>query len=295
MPTIEHPTTAAEVLQQLDERGLLAKRDEPRPVARGGTLQASERPPAATVVVQMEMDDGHGGKDIAGLFGALAKAQGEFGSVERSQTARIKSKREGGADYAYDYAPLDVVLAAVRPALSRNGIAIMQFPLTRSSREGGGSVLVRTLLAHESGQRIWNDLAVGCVSTDAKDVGSAITYARRYALQALLGIAPDHDDDGLRARGARGETGPRQPQQRRDPPQVESEPAGEKIVSCREIKRGDKKAYEVRTSRGACYTEDRKVYEAAVAALKAERPVVLATESRTDAQGRKYPALIEIS
>jgi hypothetical protein len=129
--------------------------------------------------------------EIGELMGALAEAQGKFGTIERTLNARIKSAK---ADYEYDYAPLDEVLQAVRPHLSAAGIAITQIPYARQ-----GSVLVRTMLAHKSGQFMFSDLLVQSEGSDARSVGSAITYGRRYALMAILGVAPEYDDDGAAA------------------------------------------------------------------------------------------------
>lgn len=143
-----------------------------------------EARPTAQAVTIMEMSPGGCGD----LFAALAAAQGAFGEIERHLTAKIKSER---ANYEYKYAPLDEVLNAIRPALSANGIALMQFPLTRQ-----GSVLVRTMLAHKSGQWIYNELAASSVGNDPQSVGSVITYLRRYGAQSISGVAPGYDDDG---------------------------------------------------------------------------------------------------
>jgi hypothetical protein len=114
--------------------------------------------------------------------------------VERSLQAKIKSRREGGADYGYSYAPLDEVLAAVRDALAENGLAVMQFPFPVPSR---GLVLVRTFITHESGQFVRNDFVMPCPgNATPQEFGAVITYARRYALQPILGISPDSDTDG---------------------------------------------------------------------------------------------------
>jgi hypothetical protein len=132
-------------------------------------------------------------QEIGELIAALALAQAEFGEIERSMTAHVKSKSTGVA-YDYQYAPLDNVLQAVRPFLAKNGIAIMQFPFTRSH-----SLTVRTLIAHKSGQWIYNELAAALIGADPQSIGSAITYLRRYGAQSLLGVAPGVDDDGQQA------------------------------------------------------------------------------------------------
>ncbi len=130
---------------------------------------------------------------ISQFVTALAKAQLAFGQIDRALTAHVESKRTG-AKYTYDYADLATVLAAVRRALNENDIAILQPPCV-----GQRSVTVTTLLAHGSGEWIRNDLTVGIDGTDPQAIGSAITYARRYGLMSLLGVAPEDDDDGAAA------------------------------------------------------------------------------------------------
>lgn len=142
--------------------------------------------------------------DISALVGGLAQAQLAFAAIDKNQTADVQSRREGARSYKYNYADLASVLAAVRPALASNGIALLQAPFARV-----GSIAVTTLIAHTSGQWIRNDLAMRLDATDPQALGSAITYLRRYALQALLGVAPEDDDDGA---GASSKPAVQQPQ-----------------------------------------------------------------------------------
>jgi hypothetical protein len=131
---------------------------------------------------------------IAALTVALAKAQGQFPAIEKDKTAKIQTKT--GAAYSYAYADLASVLAAVRKPLSENALAVMQ-PITVNGR----TVSVTTIVAHASGEWIADalDMPIGD-PTDARSLASAVTYARRYGLIALLGIAPaDEDDDGAHA------------------------------------------------------------------------------------------------
>lgn len=123
------------------------------------------------------------------LIAALAAAQAEFGEVERTLQATIESRRTGGK-FSYAYAPLDEVLKAVRPALSKHGIALLQAPFTRAT-----SVLVRTVLCLGE-EWVENDLVVGIDGIDPKSVGSGVTYACRYGVQAMVAVAPAYDDDG---------------------------------------------------------------------------------------------------
>lgn len=147
------------------------------------------RPEPAPAVVEFEQSFTH--SEAIGLFIlALAKAQGQFKTIERTLTAKVKSKRTG-QEFSYDYAPLDVVLDAVREPLAAQEIAVMQFPSARK-----GSVTVITLLAHSSGQWFRGKLSIGGPDDgNPQEVGSAVTYARRYAIESMLGISPAHDDD----------------------------------------------------------------------------------------------------
>lgn len=104
-------------------------------------------------------------EQVAELFGALAEAQGEFTEVERTLQANIESRREGARSYKYDYAPLSEVLQAVRPHTSKHGIAIVQFPFAGA----GGVVTVRTMLAHKSGQWMYNDIRCRADGDDPKE------------------------------------------------------------------------------------------------------------------------------
>lgn len=138
-------------------------------------------------------------ESIASLALALAKAQGEFQSIERTRTVKIPTKT--GGQYTYDYAPLDEVLAKTRPALSKNELA-----LTQILHSEGAIMLLETMLAHKSGEFIVSVVKLASVPQDPKELGSLITYARRYAVQCILGVASEEDDDGEQAVPNRGNT-----------------------------------------------------------------------------------------
>jgi hypothetical protein len=141
--------------------------------------------------------------EIDQIVGALATAQGQFASIDRTKVAQVESKRTG-AKFTYKYEDMADVIEAVRPALSANGLAVVQMPTV-----GRGVVTITTILAHTSGQWFRGRLALACDSADAQTVGSAISYARRYALKSLLMLAPDDDDDGGRASGAAPKAAPK--------------------------------------------------------------------------------------
>jgi hypothetical protein len=127
-------------------------------------------------------------QEIAELAGALSKAQGAFPRVTKGKTA-------DAVTYSYSYADLADILEAVRKPLSDNGLAIIQPPVV-----AGEDVVLVTRLLHASGQWIESTFPVDMFEKP-QETGSALTYARRYAASALLGIAAEEDDDGKAAQG----------------------------------------------------------------------------------------------
>lgn len=121
---------------------------------------------------------------------ALAKVQGEVESAAKDkENPHLRSK----------YADLASVWTACRAALSRHGIAVVQSPAYAEKRAG-----VVTLMVHSSGEWFKDELMLPVVKEDAQGVGSAITYARRYSLAAMVGVVADEDDDGNNASGITG-------------------------------------------------------------------------------------------
>jgi hypothetical protein len=147
---------------------------------------------------------------IIELAQALAEAQGKFAPVKKTKTATVKARDPSKPGYTYSYADLADLLEAVRPSLSASSIAILQ-----SSALSDGWMVVTTRLLHASGEWIEADAGVPCGQADAQAIGSAITYARRYGLSALVGVAAEEDDDGGAAVDSTKD-GQQQPQQRRD-------------------------------------------------------------------------------
>lgn len=123
------------------------------------------------------------------LAEALAAAQAEL-----KDPAKVKTAKAGS--YTYKYTDIAGVLAEVRPVLSRHGIAVVQ----GASSEDGRVLKVTTSLLWGD-QREFSSLAWP-MPTDIQKLGSAITYLRRYALCAMVGVAAD-DDDGESAREPR--------------------------------------------------------------------------------------------
>ena len=129
-------------------------------------------------------------KTIASLAAALAKAQVELVNPEKSLTATIQSTSR--ADQTFRYAPLSSGLDIVRKTLGQHEIATVQ---TTSVDQTGGTINLTTVLAHASGEWIASDWPVCAISETAHRRGAALTYARRYALFTLVGIAGEDDLD----------------------------------------------------------------------------------------------------
>ncbi len=131
---------------------------------------------------------------IGAIAGALAKAQIELANPEKSLTATIRSPFPREADRSFRYASLANGLDLVRKSLGRHEIATVQ---TTSIDEGAGLIRLTTTLAHASGEWISSDWPVCPVTETATPhrMGAALTYARRYALFTLVGIAGEDDLD----------------------------------------------------------------------------------------------------
>ena len=123
---------------------------------------------------------------------ALVAALAELENPPRDAKATVPTK--SGGQFSYTYASLPAIIDHVRPTLAKHGLAVTQEALT-----DGDFVGVRTTIHHTSGAVWVNGPLVLPMGGTAQNAGSAITYARRYALCAALGIASDEDDDGAAA------------------------------------------------------------------------------------------------
>jgi hypothetical protein len=131
---------------------------------------------------------------IASLAAALAKAQAELVNPEKSLVATIRSDGPKGTEQAFRYAPLSSGLDIVRKTLGQHEIATVQ---TTAIDQAAGVVNLTTVLAHSSGEWIASDWPVCAIADTAspRRMGAALTYARRYALFTLVGIAGEDDLD----------------------------------------------------------------------------------------------------
>jgi len=131
---------------------------------------------------------------VAALASALAKAQAELINPEKSLTAIIRTGRPGEVGRSFRYAPLSSGLDIVRKTLGQHEIATLQ---TTAIDQTAGMVNLTTTLAHASGEWIASDWPVCPIGETANPqlMGAALTYARRYALFTLVGIAGEDDLD----------------------------------------------------------------------------------------------------
>jgi ERF superfamily len=131
---------------------------------------------------------------VAALASALAKAQAELVNPEKSLTATIRTGRPGDGERSFRYAPLSSGLDIVRKTLGQHEIATLQ---TTAIDQTAGMVHLTTTLAHASGEWIASDWPVCPIAETANPqrMGAALTYARRYALFTLVGIAGEDDLD----------------------------------------------------------------------------------------------------
>ncbi len=133
-------------------------------------------------------------ESIAALAAALAKAQSELANPEKSLVATIGTDRPGEGARTFRYAPLSSGLEIIRKALGHQQIATVQ---TTAIDAASGTISMTTVLAHASGEWIASDWPVCRLADTASPhrMGAALTYARRYALFTLVGIAGEDDLD----------------------------------------------------------------------------------------------------
>ena len=131
---------------------------------------------------------------IGTIAAALAKAQAELTNPEKTLVATIRSPFPREADRTFRYAPLSSGLEIVRKSLGRHEIATVQ---TTEIDMDAGLVRLTTVLAHSSGEWLSSDWPVCPISDTGSPqrMGAALTYARRYALFTLVGIAGEDDLD----------------------------------------------------------------------------------------------------
>ncbi len=132
-------------------------------------------------------------EQIDALASALAKAQPRFGQIRRTKTVKVRTKT--GGEYTFSYAPLEAVIDAVRVPLAEVGLSLIHPVETTETHVHAGAMLL-----HSSGQWIEDMIAVPRPPA-MQELGSILTYLKRYCTQGVLGVQADDDDDGNLADG----------------------------------------------------------------------------------------------
>lgn len=127
------------------------------------------------------------------LAAALVKLQGMLPEqLERDRTVEVETKGQKD-NYSYSYATLANITRTIRPLLAKCGLAYSAFPTTTAAADGKPMLVLRYHLVHESGETLTGEFPISGEGMQAR--GGAITYARRYCLLAVTGLAADEDDD----------------------------------------------------------------------------------------------------
>lgn len=137
------------------------------------------------------------------LFAALAKAQGEFKVPVKNKTVDYTDKN--GRRVFYKYADLADIIECIKDPMAKNGLSVIHLMEFQKGIFG-----IKTKLCHSSGESMSSFHPLPTVgSIRPQEFGSAITYARRYSLSCIVGIASDEDDDGRLANDAQSESKPK--------------------------------------------------------------------------------------
>jgi len=128
----------------------------------------------------------------ATLYAALASAQSEMEPATIDGKATVKTRT--GGSYSYTYASLASVWQSIRKPLTNHGLSIIQ----RTYHEDG-MIHLATILAHKDGGTVISHMPICPIGAPAQEMGSALTYARRYCIAAMVGVVSDEDDDGKAA------------------------------------------------------------------------------------------------
>lgn len=122
------------------------------------------------------------------LAAALAKVQAELPKVDRDRTVTVQQKN--GDTYSYSYVTLANLTDAILPLLAKHGLAFVAMPGAGTD----GKMCVRYQLLHESGESLAGEFPISGEG-GIQMIGGRITYARRYCLAAIVGVAADEDDE----------------------------------------------------------------------------------------------------
>lgn len=154
---------------------------------------------------------------VSPLAAALVAFQGDLPHIGKDNTAKVPG-RDGGRGYEYSYADLATINQTVLPLLAKHGLSWA----TRPTLDEQGRFVLAYTLAHVGGDELTGAYPLGNPG-NPQAVGSAITYARRYCICAVTGVAPDEDDDGAAATAAARQAQDRAAETPPPPPQPPAE------------------------------------------------------------------------
>lgn len=137
-----------------------------------------------------------GPRDSVGLAAALAKVQGKLPKLERDRTVTVEPKDPKKAPYSYSYVTLANLSDAILPLLAEHGLAFVALPGSGAD----GKMCIRYRLLHESGESLDGEFPISGEG-GIQMIGGRITYARRYCLAAIVGVAADEDDEARLSEG----------------------------------------------------------------------------------------------
>ena len=141
-------------------------------------------------------------ESISNFAEAFVKFQAEITDPKLDASTDYVTKT--GKKINFKYASLPEILKTVRPVLTKNGISIIQEPKTENN-----TVKITTILIHKSGEWVeFEPIEMKAASALAQDIGSAITYGRRYNISSVLGLGSEDDDDGNAAQNGVDEEPP---------------------------------------------------------------------------------------
>src|ERR1043165_9733350 len=157
------------------------------------------------------------------LAAALAKVQAKLPKLERDRTVTVEPKDPKKAPYSYSYRTLASLPDAILPLLADNGLSFVAMPGAGSD----GKMCIRYHLLHESGESLTGEFPISGEG-GIQMIGGRITYARRYCLAAIVGVAADEDDESRLSEDGGPRTAQRaaQPRQRAatQPPAEDEQP-----------------------------------------------------------------------
>jgi hypothetical protein len=154
---------------------------------------------------------------MSALAKALLAFQKEAPDLHKDSKAVVPTK--SGGKYEYRYLGLDGAMEKIRPLLTKHGLVLIQLPTVLD-----GKPALRTKLMHESGEAEEDTMLV-LGAADPQGQGSALTYARRYSIMAVLGLVADEDDDATAAQPKRnGPAKAGEPPAQADEPEPENRP-----------------------------------------------------------------------